>query len=418
MEDPVMLFSAAVFMALFAVLSFTFVVTLAGFFRKRTWAKDYEPEISVVIPCYNEEKNIGSCLDAIGSSGYPMEKTEVIVVDDGSSDRSVEVARKFGWVKVLEQKHKGKVEALNFGSSEATGGIVITLDADVVIEKNSINNMMAPFSDGKVGAVSGVANVKNSGHNMLSAFQSIEYSYLSLIMDSFSNVFGTSFLFCGAFSAFRKDILISVGGFSKKTEAEDFDVVMQIKRAGYKTISMRDAVGKTVVPSEIVPLFRQRARWWNGIIQSLRKNSDMLHPKYGAVMMMIFSIQLFWLVYSFIAIPMITYQIFYWIPYNSASLFDLSFYLFRWFNLAGIFYAAYMLPQWGVSLISIFGILAGFITLFMILLSFRVFKEKMDIRKYVGVFFFFPYTLLMNMMIISGAVAHALKRGKGTFIKQ
>jgi cellulose synthase/poly-beta-1,6-N-acetylglucosamine synthase-like glycosyltransferase len=417
MEDPIMLFSGSVFMALFAVLSFTFIVTIAGFFKKRRWSNGYEPKVSVVIPCYNEEKNIGACLEAVKNAGYSNEKMEIIVVDDGSSDRSIEIAKKFGGVRVLEQKHKGKVEALNLGSSRATGEIIITLDADVVIESSSIKNMVAPFSDPKIGAVSGVANVKNSGHNMLSAFQSIEYAYLSLIMDSFSTVFGTSFLFCGALAGFRKDVLASIGGFSKRTEAEDFDIIMQVKRAGYKTLSMKGAVGKTVVPSEIIPLFRQRARWWNGIIQSLRKNFDMLHPKYGIVMLLIFSIQLFWLVYSFIAIPMILYQIFYWIPYNSASLFDLSFYLFRWFNLIGIFYAMYMLPRWGVSFLSIFGILAGFITLFMILISFRVFKEKMGIRKYMGVFFFFPYTLLMNMMIISGAVAHVFKRGKGTFIK-
>jgi biofilm PGA synthesis N-glycosyltransferase PgaC len=417
MEDPVMLFAAAVFMALFAVLSFTFIVTVAGFFKKRSWEDGHEPKVSVVIPCYNEEKNLGACLESVIGSGYPAEKTEIIVVDDGSSDRSVEIARVFGGVKVLEQGHKGKVDALNLGASEAKGEVVITLDADVLIEKGSIKSMVAPYNDPRIGAVSGVANVKNSRHNMLSAFQAVEYAYLSLIMDSFSAVFGTSFLFCGAFASFRKSVLDAIGGFSKRTEAEDFDIIMQVKRAGYKTISTKDAVGRTVVPSGIVPLFRQRARWWNGILQSLRENRDLVRPKHGFVMFLIFAIQLFWLVFSFLAIPLITYQIFYWIPYNSGSLFDLSFYIFRWFNLMGIFYAAYMLPQWGISMLSIFGIMAGFITLFMIMLSFKAFKEKMDIRKYICVFFFFPYTLLMNLMIISGAVAYTLKRGKGTFIK-
>jgi len=417
MDDPVMLFSGLVFMALFIVLTFIFLVTLAAFFKKRTWARGNEPKVSIVIPCYNEEKNIGACLEAVNNADYPKEKLEVIVVDDGSSDRSIAIAKGFNGVRVIEQKHRGKVEALNYGASKATGEIVITLDSDVLIDGNALKNMVSPFSDPKIGAVSGVANVKNGNRNMLSAFQAIEYAYLSLIMDSFSTVFGTSFLFCGAFAAFRKEVLAAIGGFNKRTEAEDFDIILQVKRAGYKTLSMKSAVGRTIVPHEILPLFRQRARWWNGILQSLRKNSDMLRPKYGIVIMLIFFIQLFWLVYSFIAIPIITYQIFYWIPYNSSTLFDLFFYLFRWFNLIGPFYAIYMLPQWGISIVSIFGIMSGFITLFMILLSFRAFREKIDIRKSIGVFFFFPYTLLMNLMIISGAVAYAFKRGKGTFIK-
>lgn len=415
MEDPILVFSGMVFLSLFVVLGFMFIITLAASFKKKTWDSDYEPHVSIIIPVYNEEKNIRNCLEAIQQSDYPEEKKEVILVDDGSTDRTVKIARKFKGVRIVSQKHKGKVDALNLGISNSSKNILITLDSDVMVERDFIRNIVKPFSDPNVGAVSGAAKVAN-GNTILTAFQSIEYVYNSLLMDSFSKVFGTSLWFWGALSSFRKDILLKVGGFKKTSETEDFDAMVRIKRHGYKTISTKNAVGRANVPSNMVSLFRQRIRWWKGSLQTLSKNLDMFSPKHGIAIMLLIFTQFFWFVYSFLVIPLISYQILYWIPYNSATLADLSFYLFRWFNLLGPFYALYKIPEWGVSMVSIFGILSGIITLFMIGLAFITFKEKMGIRKYFGVFFYFPYTMIINIMIIMGALRYALSRGKGSFV--
>lgn len=416
MEDPILLFSGYVFLSLFAMLGLIFLVSLGAYFKKREWEEDYEPSVSVIIPAYNEEKNIRNCLEAVYSSDYPGNKLEVIVVDDGSSDRTVEVAGRFKGTRILKQEHVGKVDALNLGFEKSSGDVVITLDADVMVEKDFIKNTVKPFSDEKVGAVCGAAKVSN-GKGILSSFQAIEYVYNSYVMDSFSTLFGTSFWFWGALASFRKSVVEKVGGFSKNTETEDFDIILQIKRAGYKTLSMRNAVGRTFVPPDIRSLFRQRVRWAKGSLQTVTRNKDMFSPKYGMVTMFLIFTQFFWLVYSFLAIPLIAYQILYWIPYNSATIFDLSFYLFRWFNLLGPFYALYMIPEWGISITSIFGVLSGVITVMMMALAFRVFREKMEIRKYIGVFFYFPYTILINLMMITGTLRYILNKGRGSFIK-
>lgn len=415
MEDPILLFSGMLFLFLFAILGLMFVITLAASFKKRTWKSDYEPHVSIVIPAYNEEKNIGKCLEAIQQTDYPEGKKEVIVVDDGSNDRTVEIARNFKNVKIARQEHKGKVDALNLGVSKASRNIVITIDSDVMMEKDFIRNIAKPFSDPDVGAVSGAAKVANTD-TILTAFQSIEYIYNSLLMDSFSKVFGTSLWFWGALSSFKKDVLLKVGGFKKTSETEDFDTMIRIKKHGYKTVSTKNAMGRVNVPSNMVSLFKQRIRWWKGSLQTLSKNLDMFRPKHGIAIMLLFFTQFFWFVYSFLIIPLIAYQILYWIPYNSATLADLSFYLFRWFNLVGPFYALYKIPEWGISFVSIFGILSGVITLFMIALSFVTFKEKLGIRKYFGVFFYFPYTIIINVIIIMGALRYVSSRGKGSFV--
>ncbi len=415
MEDPVMIFSGIVFLSLFIVLGLMLVITLISGLKKKMWNSEYEPEVSIIVPVYNGEDNIAACLEAIENADYPEDKKEVIVVDDGSTDRTAQVAESFGNVHVIRQEHRGKVDALNLGVSKAANNIVITIDSDVMIERDFIKNIVKPFSDKNVGAVSGAAKVANE-NSFLTAFQSIEYLYNSLLMDSFSNVFGTSFWFWGAVSSFRKDVLMKAGGFTKDSETEDFETMVRIKRLGYRTVSTRHAVGRTRVPGDLISLFRQRIRWWKGSLQTIIGHRDMFTPRYGIAMMLLVFMQFFWFVYSFLAIPLIIYQIFYWIPYNSATLLELSFYLFRWFNLIGPFYALYKIPEWGVSLTSIFGILSAVLTLFMITLSFKTFREGRGIRKWLGVFFYFPYTIIVNMMIIMGAVSYAFG-GRRSFVK-
>jgi cellulose synthase/poly-beta-1,6-N-acetylglucosamine synthase-like glycosyltransferase len=414
MEDPVMIFSGFVFLSLFIVLCLMFVIILTSPLRKKRWKDSYEPNVSMIIPVYNEENNIRGCLQAIRNSNYPREKIEIIVVDDGSEDRTVEIAKTFG-VRVIKQEHKGKVEALNLGASKASNNILVTIDCDVEVQKDFIRNIVKPFSDPKVGAVSGAARVAKP-NSMLTAFQSIEYILNSLLMDSFSTVFGTSFWFWGAVTSLRKDVLNEVGGFSKRTETEDFEIMIRIKRHGYKTVSTKHAIGMTNVPLKLHSLFKQRMRWWKGTLQTISINKDMLRPKYGISIILLIIMQLFWFVFSFLVIPLITYQIIYWLPYNMVNLAEVLLYLFRWFNLLGPFYAIYMIPEWGVSFFSIFGILSAFITLAMTVIAFLVFKEEISLRKCLGIFFYFPYTIIINVIIIMGALRYASSRGKGSFV--
>lgn len=417
MEDPVMLFSGAVFLSLFAVLSLMFLVTLIASLKKKEWKTSYEPRVSVIIPMYNEERNVGKCLKALLDSDYPKEKTEIIMVDDGSTDRSVETAKGFENVKVIRQDHKGKVEALNLGCSKASNEILITIDCDVSVTRDFIRNMVKPFSNPKVGAVSGAARVSDPG-SILTALQAIEYAYNSLLMDSFSTVFGTSFWFWGAVTSVKKSVLKKVGGFSNRTVTEDFEIMVRIKRHGYRTVSTREAVGMTNVPDTLKSLFHQRIRWWKGTLQTLSFNMGMFRPKYGIAMMLLIFMQLFWFFYSFLVIPLIAYQIVYWLPYNLATFGDTFLYLFRWFNLWGPFQVIYMIiiSKWEVSFYSIFGVLSALVTLAMTAVAFWVFREEVGVRKSLGVFFYFPYTIIINVIIIMGALSFVFRR-KGTFVR-
>ncbi len=415
MEDLVLLSSSVVFFFLFCLLAVMLGIIVLSFFRKgRSYPKMFEP-VTIVIPAHDEEERIGGCLKAIRKAYYPKE-IEVIVVDDGSTDRTSEIAKKFKDVKVIRQRQKGKVGALNKGISVTKNEFVITIDADTEIEKNFVQNIIAPFSDKSVGGVTGFAKPANR-HSMISMFQSVEYLYNSLVRDSFGKVFNTAIWFCGSLSCYRKSVLDEIGGFREKTAAEDFDIALQIQRAGYKTVNVTAARGYTYVPETVEALFKQRVRWCKGGMQTIVQNRDMFSLRYGFPLVFLFSMQFFWIAYSLFALPLLGYQILYWLPYNTGSFYDLSFYMVRWFSLLGPAYSLYMIPIWGLSVYTVFGVVAGIMTAIMMIIAFGRFGERIDLKSLSAIIFYFPYTVLLNIMMIGSYISYAASKGEGVFVK-
>ncbi len=409
-----MFLSGILFMILFAFLVFVFSVFIASAFFNRKYAY-FRPKASIVIPAYNEEKNIEECLDSVFGSNYGKEKLEVIVVDDGSDDNTIRIARQYGSVKLLRQKHLGKVEALNSGIKKASNEFVITIDADTVIDKNCIAELLKPFADRNVGATTGNNNVKNN-KSLIAAFQNVEYHFNNLIRNSFSKVFGSSIWFFGSLACYRKSALKKIGYFKADTLAEDTDMALEIKKARYKVINTAKAIGHTAVPDSVKGLYRQRARWWVGTLQSMAKNRDILSSKASPSIIFLFANQFWWSFYAFLSLPLILYQVNYWLPYNSQSIFAVLGYLFRWFSLLGPVYVLYKIPEWGISMYSIFGVMSGIISTIMIITALKMFKDKNVLKSIFATFFYFPYTIVLNTIILVSLLRHSIWR-KGSYIK-
>jgi len=404
MKDIIMLASGILFGILFSFLSFIFLVFMAsGFFRRNY--RSHEPKVSVVIPAYNEEKNIEECINSVFSSDYPKEKTEVIVVDDGSRDNTLKILKKYKKVKVLGQKHLGKVEALNLGVLNSSNEFVLTLDADTILEKNCIKELLRPFADKSVGATTGNNNVRNK-KSMIGAFQNVEYHFSNLIRNSFSKVFNNGIWFSGSLACYRKSALQNIGYFKKDTLAEDQDIALEMKKAGYRTINATTASGYTIVPSRIKELYRQRARWWIGTLQSIVKNKSLFSRKASPSILFLFINQFWWSFYAFLSLPLIIYQINYWFPYNSQSIFSMLSYLFKWFSLVGPVYVLYKIPDFGISIYSIFGVLSGIMTTLLSIAALKMFKDRINLRNMLAIFFYFPYTIVLNIIILVSLLKH------------
>jgi cellulose synthase/poly-beta-1,6-N-acetylglucosamine synthase-like glycosyltransferase len=401
-----------VFAVLFVYIFFVFIITIIGLFKKDEYI-EYEPEVSVIVPCYNEQDNISECLDAVYSLDYPKEKLEVIIVDDGSSDSTVRVIEYYSKTHkeakrmiLLKGNHEGKSASLNLGIKKASNEIILTLDADTIVEKESLKRLVRPFSDKKVGATNGSFIPSNKG-SLLGIFQNIEYSYYNLVKKNFSSIFNNGIWFFGAFTCYRKEALKKIGFFKKDSMTEDMDASLEMYSKKYRLINVYDAIGYTIVPSGLISFFRQRTRWWIGGLQAMNKNLHILSERPGFSELFVFLNQYWWSVFSVLFFPLTIYQIFYWMPHGTGIM-DLSMYLFRWFSLSGPVYVIYKIPDWGMSFYSIFGVLSGIISSIVIIIALLTSKARSRINDLLGIilgiFFYFPYTIILNAVTVASLI--------------
>lgn len=404
MKEQIMFLSSILFGLLFLFLFFIFsIFVISRFFNRQS--KDFRPKVSVVIPAYNEEKNIKACLDSVFSSNYPKNKLEVTVVDDGSVDDTLNILKRYRNVKLLKQKHMGKVEALNLGAKNSSYDFVLTLDADTTLDKNCIKELLKPFSDKNVGATTGNNNVKNK-KSLISVFQSVEYHFSNLIRNSFSTVFNNGIWFSGSLACYRKRALKKIAFFKKDTLAEDQDIALEMKKAEFKTLNVPTASGCTVVPEKVKELYKQRKRWWIGTLQSIVKNKELFSMKASPSILFLYINQFWWSFYAFLSLPLIIYQINYWLPYNSQSLYAIFSYLFKWLSLMGPIYVLYRIPEFGISIYSIFGVLSGVMTTILSIAALKMFKDKINFKNILAIFFYFPYTIVLNIIILVSLLRH------------
>ncbi len=404
MKDTIMLLSSLLFGILFSFLVFIFsIFIISKFFHKNKG--DFEPRVSIVIPTYNEEKNIERCLKSVYNLNYPKEKLEIIVADDGSTDSTLKVLKKYKNIKIVKQNHLGKVEALNLGILNNSYEFILTLDADTVLDKDCLKELLAPLSNEKIGATTGNNNVRNK-KSLIGTFQNVEYHFSNLIRNSFSTVFNNGIWFSGSLACYRKAALKKIGYFKKDTLAEDQDVALELKKAGYKTINVSKAFGYTIVPNNVKDLYKQRSRWWIGTLQSIVKNKELFSVRASPSILFLFINQFWWSIYAFLSLPLIIYQVYYWLPYNSQSLLSIFSYLFKWFSLMGPIWVLYKIPDFGVSIYSIFGVLSGIMTTILSVSALRMFRDRFGLKNILAIFFYFPYTIVLNIIILVSLLRH------------
>ena len=237
----------------------------------------YRPKVTVIIPCFNEEKVIESSVRRILESTYPY--LDVIVADDGSKDRTSEiVSAAFGTnprVKLMTLVNGGKAAALNRALNQARGEIIVALDADTQFERETIIRLVRWFVDDTIGAVAGNAKVGNR-INLVTRWQAVEYTTAQNIERKALTRFDAIMVVPGAVGAWRREALADVGGYPENTLAEDQDLTIAIQRKGWKIAYDEDAVAWTEAPETFAALAKQRFRWSFGTLQCLWKHRSVV----------------------------------------------------------------------------------------------------------------------------------------------
>jgi peptidoglycan-N-acetylglucosamine deacetylase len=246
---------------------------------------DPPPAVTVLVPAYNEQNDIVQTVTSVLLSD--LHDIQVIVVDDGSTDQTLELLQQnFGRnanVQIIHQSNRGKAAALNNALAHAKTEIVVTIDADTEIESDAIRKLLCHFSDPQVGAVAGNVKVGNRSR-WLTRWQALEYITSQNMEKRAFDLLNCITVVPGALGAWRREAIEAVGGITADTVAEDADLTIAIRRLGWRITYEPTAIAWTEAPETPGALIRQRFRWTFGTLQSFWKHRDTLfRPKYGTL---------------------------------------------------------------------------------------------------------------------------------------
>jgi cellulose synthase/poly-beta-1,6-N-acetylglucosamine synthase-like glycosyltransferase/peptidoglycan/xylan/chitin deacetylase (PgdA/CDA1 family)/spore germination protein YaaH len=238
----------------------------------------FAPQVAVLIPAYNEEKVIVRTIRSVLNSDY--ESLHVIVIDDGSKDRTCDLACEAyrdeiaaGRLQVLRKANAGKAEALNYAIDRLSEEYYVGIDADTVIARDAVSKLMVHFADRRVGAVAGNAKVGNRV-NLWTRWQALEYITSQNFERRALDLFNVVTVVPGAIGAWRTEPVRRAGGYPVNTVAEDADLTMNLLEQGYKVIYEDQALAFTEAPIDARGLMRQRFRWSFGTLQAIFKHKQ------------------------------------------------------------------------------------------------------------------------------------------------
>jgi hyaluronan synthase len=267
-DVPIFLYSLAVGFYLVSRFIFSF------FYRPPRAQPDGDlPSVSVVVPVFNEENHIERTLVCALECVYPADKIEIIAVNDGSSDNTLEVMRRMNerypeLIVVDLARNVGKRQALATGARLSVGEIVVFIDSDSFLRPDAIRNLVDSFADPKVAAVCGHCEVENKWTSFLTRIQAVRYFVSFRIMKAAESIFDTVTCMSGPLSAYRRSLLMEVVDdwvgqtfLGKKATFGDDRSMTNFLLKGHKMIYDSRARTATVVPEEYGEFFRQQMRW-------------------------------------------------------------------------------------------------------------------------------------------------------------
>ncbi len=304
--------------------------TARGWDVRRLIGSSVAPRLSMLAPAYDEGPTVAASVRALLTLSYP--NLEVVLVNDGSSDHTLEVlrrefrlapihpvyrrttehrpvralyrSRQTPDLVVVDKENGGKADALNAGLDVATGELVCAMDADTLIEPEALLRMVGPFlRRDDVVAAGGTIRVANGSvvrdgrvvralvpRRPLAGIQVVEYLRAFLFGRLGWNRLGGNLIISGAFGLFRRDAVLAAGGYLLGTVGEDMELVARLRRRGRergeasRVEFVPDPVAWTEVPDSLTSLARQRDRWQRGLADVLvRYRRLLLNPRFGAL---------------------------------------------------------------------------------------------------------------------------------------
>ncbi len=275
-----LVFYLMIFITLF--ISMFFLVTFLRFRGKGEEKLKKTPKITLVMPAYNEADHLEESVNSVMKLDYPKNKVQVIIVDDGSTDNTLDIAKalskKYKRIKVLHKKNEGKAAALNYGIKRVKTELTALLDADTILQRDIFKKAVPYLQDKKTMTVM-CRLVPSNKRGFLAKVQEVEYAIVSFFRKLLSSI--SVLTIAPAFSIFKTKFFHRYGYFDKGNLTEDFEMTLRVQSYNYNIACVIDSYASTIVPTTFNQLKRQRVRWNYGIFYNLYKYRRLFAPKYG-----------------------------------------------------------------------------------------------------------------------------------------
>ena len=267
------------FVLTYFTLAYFLVVSLIAYSYRRSDAK-IAPSCDVIIPAYNEGRNVYDTVKSVIECDYDPEKLHVIVVDDGSKDDTrlwiTRAMKDFPRVRaIFKVRNAGKKHALSDAFRTSTAEVVVTIDSDSIIDKDAISNIVRPFADKKIGAVAGNIRVHNLHEGFIPQMMDTVLAFCYEFLRTSQSRFGTVMCAAGALSAFRRtavapllDSWINQRFLGAYTNiGEDRALTSLLLRNEWSVVYQDNAVAHTNIPNSYGKMCKMLVRWMRGDIR-------------------------------------------------------------------------------------------------------------------------------------------------------
>ena len=270
---------------LYSIIAAFFLLSryiFAMFYKPVPIDPEFTPGVTILIPCFNEEEWIQRTILSCINQDYPVDKLEVIVIDDCSTDRSVEkiqeiierlkletrfdVESRLSYI--VQPQNAGKRDALVVGAEAAKHDLVVFVDSDSFLDPFAIRNLVQPFKDPKMGGVAGRTDVANTYTNGLTKMQSVRYYIAFRVMKAAEGVFDTVTCLSGPLSCYKKEIIMEKKDdwlnqrfFGQKATFGDDRAMTNFVLQEHRTTYQDTAVCSTIVPNKYKVFLKQQMRW-------------------------------------------------------------------------------------------------------------------------------------------------------------
>ncbi len=284
--ESVIYFKFNRFLYLYSIITAAFLLTrylFGTFYREKDIDPDFTPGVTIIIPCFNEEEWIHQTILSCVNQDYPLDQLEVIVVDDCSTDKSVEKAREMiaklaqenprFKIKervscVVQEVNKGKRDALARGALIAKHDLIVFVDSDSFLDPFAIRNLVQPFKDPKMGGVAGRTDVANTYTNALTKMQSVRYHIAFRVMKAAEAYFDAVTCLSGPLSCYKKEIIIdnmdawlNQRFLGQKATFGDDRAMTNFVLKHHRTSYQDSAICRTIVPNNYPIFLKQQMRW-------------------------------------------------------------------------------------------------------------------------------------------------------------